>query len=97
MHDGSNTTAKVLAQCTDHKSTVWRAAWNVTGTILATSGDDGCVRLWKGVNHIFISVSSISISSSSVSYFKLCLFNLTISVVYRKLYGKLEVHIHFER
>ena len=27
---------------------VWRLSWNVTGTILASSGDDGCVRLWKG-------------------------------------------------
>ena len=29
-------------------SQVWRVEWNVTGTILASSGDDGCVRLWKG-------------------------------------------------
>ncbi|KAK7070629.1 Nucleoporin SEH1 [Halocaridina rubra] len=31
----------------DHCSAVWRVCWNVTGTILASSGDDGCVRLWK--------------------------------------------------
>jgi len=31
----------------DHDSTVWRSCWNVTGTILATSGDDGQVKLWK--------------------------------------------------
>ncbi|BFZ12952.1 hypothetical protein BsWGS_15991 [Bradybaena similaris] len=31
----------------DHESLVWRVSWNITGTILASSGDDGCVRLWK--------------------------------------------------
>jgi len=30
-----------------HKDAVWRAEWNVTGTILASSGDDGTVCLWK--------------------------------------------------
>ncbi|KAK3884523.1 hypothetical protein Pcinc_011197 [Petrolisthes cinctipes] len=34
-------------QFDDHGSTVWRVSWNLTGTILASSGDDGCVRLWK--------------------------------------------------
>lgn len=34
-------------QFTDHNSTVWRVSWNITGTILASSGDDGCIRLWK--------------------------------------------------
>ena len=34
-------------QFDDHGSAVWRVCWNVTGTILASSGDDGCVKLWK--------------------------------------------------
>ena len=28
---------------------VWILAWNVTGMVLASSGDDGRVCLWKGV------------------------------------------------
>jgi len=34
-------------QFDDHGSSVWRVCWNITGTILATSGDDGLVKLWK--------------------------------------------------
>ena len=29
------------------KSEVWRAEWNVTGTVLATAGDDGTIGLWR--------------------------------------------------
>jgi len=36
-----------VAQFEEHNSTVWRVCWNITGTILASSGDDGFVRLWK--------------------------------------------------
>lgn len=32
----------------DHDSQVWRICWNVIGTVLVSSGDDSCVRLWKG-------------------------------------------------
>lgn len=38
---------EVLAAFDDHKSSVWRVSWNVTGTLLASSGEDCCVRLWK--------------------------------------------------
>lgn len=42
-----------LARLEDHQSVVWRVAWSITGTILGSSGDDGCVRLWKAnyLNH----------------------------------------------
>ncbi len=42
-------TLRVLATFEDHGSQVWRVSWNITGTILASSGDDGAVRLWKGM------------------------------------------------
>jgi WD40 repeat protein len=35
------------AQFPDHYCTVWRVTWNITGTMLATTGDDGCIRTWK--------------------------------------------------
>ncbi|CAG2106098.1 unnamed protein product [Medioppia subpectinata] len=38
---------RIVASFEDHGSQVWRVSWNITGTILASSGDDGTVRLWK--------------------------------------------------
>jgi len=38
---------RLVGQFDDHESIVWRVSWNITGTTLASSGDDGCVRLWK--------------------------------------------------
>eukprot|EP00455_Lapot_gusevi_P030068 TRINITY_DN3225_c0_g1_i5.p1 TRINITY_DN3225_c0_g1~~TRINITY_DN3225_c0_g1_i5.p1 ORF type:complete len:176 (-),score=27.22 TRINITY_DN3225_c0_g1_i5:30-557(-) len=38
---------ELICQLSDHGSEVWRVEWNVTGTILASSGEDGMVRLWK--------------------------------------------------
>ncbi|KAK9768643.1 epoxide hydrolase, soluble (sEH) [Basidiobolus ranarum] len=38
---------ELVAVFPDHKAEVWKVEWNVTGTILSSSGDDGKVRLWK--------------------------------------------------
>ena len=38
---------KEVASFPNHNNEVWRVEWNITGTILASSGDDGTVRLWK--------------------------------------------------
>jgi WD40 repeat protein len=34
-------------QFEDHGAQVWRVAWNATGTVLSSSGEDGRVHLWK--------------------------------------------------
>lgn len=47
MPQGPKFDIKTVAQFDDHLSQVWRVSWNITGTILATSGDDGTVRMWK--------------------------------------------------
>ncbi|XP_047130170.1 nucleoporin SEH1 isoform X1 [Hydra vulgaris] len=36
-----------LALLHDHEAPVWRVEWNLTGTILSSTGDDGRVRIWK--------------------------------------------------
>ncbi|TPX47525.1 hypothetical protein SeLEV6574_g02597 [Synchytrium endobioticum] len=38
---------EMVADFNDHNAEVWRVEWNVTGTMLSSSGDDGVVRLWK--------------------------------------------------
>lgn len=38
---------RLAGQFNDHGSTVWRICWNITGTVLASSADDGQVKLWK--------------------------------------------------
>ena len=35
------------SQILDTEGDTWRCAWNVTGTVLASSGDSGVVKLWK--------------------------------------------------
>ena len=37
----------LVADFDEHASEVWKVEWNVTGTILSSSGDDGVLRLWK--------------------------------------------------
>lgn len=39
---------KCLAVLHGHQLAVCRLEWNITGTVLASSSDDGLVKLWKG-------------------------------------------------
>ncbi|KAI9905402.1 hypothetical protein PsorP6_014396 [Peronosclerospora sorghi] len=38
---------KEVARKHHHDSGVWRVEWNITGTMLAPSGSEGTVRMWK--------------------------------------------------
>lgn len=45
---GSATSTRNTPVQLDHQGAqVWQISWNITGTILAASSDDGVVRLWK--------------------------------------------------
>ncbi|KAL7059916.1 hypothetical protein AAHC03_013509 [Spirometra sp. Aus1] len=37
----------ILARFNQHRGRVWRVSWNITGSLLASAGDDGTVRLWR--------------------------------------------------
>ncbi|XP_018021017.1 nucleoporin SEH1 [Hyalella azteca] len=37
----------VAGQFADHGSNVWRVSWNVTGTVVSASGDNGLVKIYK--------------------------------------------------
>lgn len=39
--------AKLAARLPEHGDAVWRVEWNATGSLLASSGDDGTVRVWQ--------------------------------------------------
>jgi nucleoporin SEH1 len=38
---------ELVADFADHQSEVWQVEWNITGTVLSSSADDGTVRLWR--------------------------------------------------
>jgi hypothetical protein len=42
---GATCDAVCLAAFSDHGEPVWRVDWNITGTVLTSSGDDGMVHL----------------------------------------------------
>ncbi|XP_022663105.1 nucleoporin SEH1-like isoform X2 [Varroa jacobsoni] len=38
---------RLIGEFSEHQNAVWRLSWNIFGTVLASSGNDGYVRLWK--------------------------------------------------
>ncbi|CAG8559682.1 7451_t:CDS:2 [Ambispora gerdemannii] len=57
--------AELLCSFRDHNVEVWRVEWNVTGTILSSSGDDGKVRLWKAADGEWKCMSILSYDRQS--------------------------------
>ncbi|XP_039260612.1 nucleoporin SEH1-like [Styela clava] len=45
--ESSSYSVSEVAKFDAHNSKVWRVSWNVLGTVLSSSGDDGKVHLWK--------------------------------------------------
>ncbi|KAG6896297.1 hypothetical protein C0992_009250 [Termitomyces sp. T32_za158] len=45
-----NWTASVVADFDQHKSAIGKVEWNITGTILSSTGNDGRIRLWKATS-----------------------------------------------
>ncbi|KAI8149293.1 WD40-repeat-containing domain protein [Fennellomyces sp. T-0311] len=57
---------EMVAAFNDHHAEVWRVEWNITGTILSSSGDDGKIRLWKaGSDGVWRQMAAISANQSS--------------------------------
>ncbi|KAF9022977.1 WD40 repeat-like protein [Hymenopellis radicata] len=42
--------ARIVADFGEHKSSVGRVEWNITGTVLSSAGNDGKIRLWKATS-----------------------------------------------
>lgn len=55
-------TASVVADFDQHKSAVGRVEWNITGTVLSSTGNDGRIRLWKATSgNVWRPAGSISV------------------------------------
>ncbi|KZS97211.1 WD40 repeat-like protein [Sistotremastrum niveocremeum HHB9708] len=53
--------ATLVGDFSEHRLSVGRVEWNVTGTILSSAGNDGRVRLWKAtLGNVWRSMGSIS-------------------------------------
>lgn len=86
---------QIVAQFDNHNSQVWRVSWNITSTLLASSGDDGCVRLWKGAARALYLLVSILNGAGRIPAHAAWVNLLPLSLL-SKLYGQLEVHGHPE-
>ncbi|KAG5653850.1 hypothetical protein H0H81_009929 [Sphagnurus paluster] len=60
-------TANLAADFDEHRSAVGRVEWNITGTVLSSTGNDGRVRLWKlTAGHGWRSAGSLGVEQEEV-------------------------------
>jgi WD40 repeat protein len=55
-------------------SDVQRVSWNVTGTVLSSSGDDGRIRIWKE-DHLGIWKQQVALSAEQYLFYVIILTN----------------------
>ena len=41
---------ELIADIAEHMGAVWRVQWNITGTVLSSSGEDGRLLMYKGTH-----------------------------------------------
>ncbi|KAI9478154.1 MAG: WD40-repeat-containing domain protein [Benjaminiella poitrasii] len=59
---------ELIASFDEHKAEVWKVEWNITGTILSSSGDDGKLRLWTaGYDGKWRQMASITANNNQFS------------------------------
>lgn len=47
-----------------HGAQVWRVSWNSSGSMLASTGDDGCTRIWKSDYNLQWKQIGVTVSQS---------------------------------
>lgn len=54
-----------LAATFDHK-VCWRVSWNPVGSILASTGGDGCVKMWRQCKWFRYTVGNVFVFSNTI-------------------------------
>ncbi|ODV64397.1 Seh1p, partial [Ascoidea rubescens DSM 1968] len=61
IKDDPSLALKLISTRGQHHSIVWSVSWNVTGTMLSSTGDDGKIMFWKMArNNEFICISCVT-------------------------------------
>jgi nucleoporin SEH1 len=56
----------MVADFHDHQVDVWQVEWNITGTVLSSSADDGTVRLWRSLGSEWKQVATVGAEKDSL-------------------------------